>query len=216
MTPRRTARDAVLGQADRATALGLRIKSGYAIAVILAGSRRAPAAVARHVVALSDPDAAETRQPYHDGFGKEQEDAREIARRVGIVRRCASRGIAALMQNIRGTQPDAFDGVSRNGLRRAGLVVGSVIDPQQVANPHIRAHASEGRLFRTVVEEALRAHGVACTILVEKHLTTTAADALGRDEPAIKRTLGELGKALGGPWRADDKAAAIAAWLALT
>jgi hypothetical protein len=187
------------------TGLGFRIKSGYAIAVVLAGSRRAPIARCRRVVELSDPDVAETRQPFHNGFGKEQDDAREIDRRIRIVRRCATRAIASFVRDI-----------GHDGLGSAGLVVGSTIDPQQVANPHIRAHASEGRLFRTVVEDALRAHGVSCTIILDKQLAAAAAMELRCGAPAIKQTIAELGKTIGGSWRADDKAAAIAAWLALT
>jgi hypothetical protein len=188
-------------------ALGFRIKSGYAIAVVLTGSRHAPVAVMRRIIELSVPEIAETRQPYHDGFGKEHDDAREIARRIRIIRRCANRAIASFVR-------DACSGSEHIGV--AGLVVGSVIDPQQIANPHIRAHASEGRLFRTVVEDALRAHGVSCTIIVDKQLATTAARQLRCGERAIKQTIGEFGKTIGGSWRADDKAAAIAAWLSLT
>jgi len=187
------------------TGLGFRIKSGYAVAVVLNGSRQAPVALARRVVELSDPEVAETRQPYHDGFGKEQDDAREIDRRIRIIRRCATRAIASFVRDI-----------GQDGLGVAGLVVGSVIDPRQVANPHIRAHASEGRLFRTVVEDALRAHGVSCTIIVDKQLATTAATELRCGERAIKQTIGDFGKTIGGSWRADDKAAALAAWLSLT
>jgi hypothetical protein len=187
------------------TGLGFRIKSGYAIAVVLTGSRQAPVALARRVVELSDPEVAETRQPYHDGFGKEQDDAREIDRRIRIIRRCATRAIASFVRDT-----------GQDGLGVAGLVVGSVIDPRQVANPHIRAHASEGRLFRTVVEDALRAHGVSCTIIVDKQLAATAAAELHCGERAIKQTIGDFGKTIGGSWRADDKAAALATWLSLT
>ena len=97
----------------------------------------------------------------------------------------------------------------------AALVVGSVIDPQQVANPHIRAHANEGQLFRTVVEEALRSHGVRCDVIVEKQLAAKAKAALPLAQSAIEQTVLGFGKAIGGPWRADEKAAATAAWLAL-
>ena len=196
--------------------LGFRIKSGYAIAVVLAGSRGAPAAVARHIVELSDPGAAETRQPYHDGFGREQHDAGEIARRVKIVRRCAKHAIAALLQDSRCLQTTGRPAGHTGPRTQAALVVGSVTDPDTLANPHIRAHANEGRLFRTVVEDALRTHGVSCTILLEKQLPITAISALRRDEREIGRTLAEFGKAVGAPWRADEKAAATAAWMALT
>jgi len=49
-------------------AIGLRVKSGYAIAVVLGGPASDPKPVARHIVALSDPDVPETRQPHHDGL----------------------------------------------------------------------------------------------------------------------------------------------------
>ena len=183
------------------TSIGLRVKSGHAIAVVLAGSADTPRPAARRLVALSDPDVPETRQPYHDGFYKTEEDAREIARRVRIVKRCAKRSVAAL--------------VAETGVRRATLIVGSVIDPSTVHNPHIRAHAHEGRLFRSVLEEALRSHGIDCDVIVDKHLAERASTDLRRPRAAIARTVTAIGKAIGGPWRADDKAAATGAWLAL-
>ena len=186
-------------------ALGFRVKSGYAIAVALGGPASAPAAVSRHVVELSDPDVADTRQPYHDGFYTHEEDAPTIARRVRIIERVAKRSVAALLNDAR-----------LAGCRGAGLVVGSVIDPAKVGNPHIRAHASEGRLFRTVLESALRSHGIACEVIVEKQLAAKAAAALARRDAEIRRVLAGFGKSLGAPWRADEKAASIAAWLALS
>src|SRR6185295_14108386 len=146
------------------TALGFRIKSGYAIAIVLAGPPKRPTVVARRIVDLYDPAAAETRQPDHDGFGTENEDPREIARRVKIIERCAKKSVAGLIQEVCGTTASSRRASAERSGLRAGLVVGSVIDPQQVGNPHIRAHANEGKLFRTVVEDALKAHGVACDV----------------------------------------------------
>jgi hypothetical protein len=184
------------------SAIGFRIKSGYAIAIVLSGPATSPRAVARRIVELSDPAIAETKQPYHDGFGTENEDPREVARRVKIIERCAKRSVAALLKETSDTA-------------RAALVVGSVIDPERVGNPHIRAHANEGRLFRTVVEDALRSHGIACDVIVEKQLAARAAAGLRVADGAIKQTVAAFGKTVGGPWRADEKAAATAAWLAL-
>ena len=188
-------------------AIGFRVKSGYAVAVALSGPASAPAVVFRQVVPLSDPGDAGTRQPYHHGFATHEDDAREIARRVHIVKRCAKRSVAALI----GALPRA----GGRGRLRAVLVVGSVIDPAQVGNPHIRAHASEGRLFRTVLEDALRAHGVACDVVVEKQLAAKAAAGLECGDGEIRKTLAAFGKTIGGPWRAEEKAASAAAWLAL-
>jgi hypothetical protein len=187
-------------------ALGFRVKSGYAIAVALAGPAASPSALARVVVALSDPKVRGTKQPYHDGFGTEQANQGEIARLVKIIERSARTSIDALLGD------DRFAGRTCRG---AGLVVGSVIDPAAVGNPHIRAHASEGRLFRTVIEEALRARKIDCAVFVEKKLGAESANALKRTSAQIAQTLGVIGRALGSPWRAEEKAAATAAWMAL-
>lgn len=193
------------------TAIGFRVKSGYAIAVVLAGTKSHPRAVARHVVALSDPKVAETRQPYHDRFFKTEEDAAEIVRRVRIVKRCAKSSVAALLN---GMAREASAERSRASSLRSALVVGSLIDPATVGNPHIRAHAFEGQLFRTVLEAALRARGLACEVVVDKHLPARAKSDLGA--PAVvARAMSDFGETLGRPWRADEKAAATAAWLAL-
>jgi len=191
----------------RPVALGFRVKSGFAVAVVVSGSAASPVALARRIVALSDPGVEETKQPYHDGFGTAQEDQQEIARLTKIIQRCASRSIADLLAD------DVFDDGSCLG---AGLVVGSVIDPVAVGNPHIRAHANEGRLFRTVLEEALRGHGIACSVVVEKTLGAQALKTLGRSDAQIRKTVGALGFGLQGPWRAEEKAAATAAWMVLS
>ena len=182
-------------------AVGFRVKSGYAIAVVLDGSRKAPRAIACRIVELSDPNVAETKQPYHDGFYKTEEDSREIARRVAIVKRCARKSMSTFLRDV-----DA---------KCASLVVGSLIDPATVANPHIRAHAHEGRLFRTVLEEALAEHAIRCEVVVDKQLNARAATDLGRPASAVAKTVAEFGQTLGGRWRAEEKAAATAAWLAL-
>jgi len=189
-----------------AIALGFRVKSGFAIAVALRGPASAPGAIARAVVELSDPDVIGTRQPYHHGFSRLEEDDRQIAKRVEIVERCARDSIAALLKDAR------FDGFTCRG---AGLVVGSVIDPATVGNQHIRAHASEGRLFRSVLESALQAHGITCDVIVEKQLAAKAKAGLKRGDDDIRAVVAGFGKALGGPWRAEEKAASTAAWLAL-
>jgi hypothetical protein len=183
-------------------AVGFRVKSGFAIAVALEGPASAPNALFRRVVEMSDPKVPETRQPYHDGFYHTEEDAHEIARRVKIVERCARQSVAALLKDT--------------PVARAGLIVGSLIDPQKVGNPHIRAHAHEGRLFRTVLEEALRSRGIRCQVIVEKELAATTAAGLRQPPREIAGALTRFGKAFGSPWRADEKAAATAAWLSLT
>jgi hypothetical protein len=187
------------------SAVGFRIKSGWATAVLV-GLSESLQVLDRRIVELSDQSVSESRQPYHADFGTLEEDAAEIRRRTGVVRRVAERSVAELLRSYRslGYRP-----------QKAVLVVGSLIDPAAVANPHIRAHALEGRLFRTVLKEALESAKLACGVILEKEVYAEAAAALGRAEDEIKRTVSALGRSTGGPWRADEKLAAAAAWMRL-
>jgi len=191
----------------RAAALGLRVKSGWAAAVLLTGTVRSPQLCDVRRIELSDPQHPETRQPYHAAMGKLERDARKINQRVDVVRGIAQQSIATLLagyrrQNLR--------------IRRAALVVGSQIDPDSIANPHIRAHAFEGRLFRSVLEESLRAHRIRANILIERHAYAHAVEELKQTNENVRRRIQDFGREMETPWRAEQKLAAVAAWLALS
>src|SRR2546422_712885 len=97
--------------------------------------------------------------------------------------------------------------------RGVAVVAGSDIEPERIGNPHIRAHASEGKLFRTVLEDGARRAGLPCLTVLERDLFTQAAEALGRPTPDLKRAVTELGRGRDRGWRAEEKAATLAAWL---
>src|SRR5207244_2108770 len=77
------------------------------------------------------------------------------------------------------------------------LVIGSDIDPERISNPHIRAHALEGRLFRTCLEDAARSCALPCSALLERNIYKGAAGILKRSESDLKRCLTDLGRAFG-------------------
>jgi hypothetical protein len=187
-------------------ALGFRVKSGWAAAVLLTGSARSPQPCDVRRIDLSDPRLPETRQPYHAAMGKLETDTTKINRRVRVVRSIALQSIATLIAAYRG-----------NGyaITRAALVVGSQVDPDSIANPHIRAHAFEGQLFRSVIEEALQACGVHTEILIERNAYAQAAVKLKESNENMRRMIQNFGHATQGSWRAEHKLAALAAWLAL-
>jgi hypothetical protein len=188
-------------------AIGFRVKSGWATAILVAGSVRSPQVLDRRAIALCDPAIPESRQPYHAGMGMLETDEAKVQRRREIIVRAAKRSVTDLMKDYR---------KAGHEIRTIGLVVGSVIDPAKVTNPHIRAHALEGQLFRTVLEEAMRSSGLSCLVIVEREVYARAAKVLSRSEADLKRSVAQLGRSLGGPWRADEKTACLAAWLALT
>ena len=191
--------------AGRAT-LGFRVKSGSAVSIVIDGSVRSPHLCETQVINLSDPRNPETRQPYHAAMRVLEMNATKLKRRVQSVRQVTEKPI-----------PDLLKRCTNNGysVRRAALVVGSVIDPDSIANPHIRAHALEGRLFRTTLEAALQSCGIQCAIFIERDAYPTASNLLGQSRTQIQRTLAHLGRSVDGPWRADQKLAALAAWMSL-
>jgi hypothetical protein len=188
-------------------ALGCRVKSGRAVAVLIGGSRTAPLALARAELALSDPDDVSTRQPFHAAAGRLETDARRIASRSAAVRKSARRSVA-----------DTLAAWTAYGwtVRRAVLVAGSLGDPATIANQHIRAHASEGRLFRTALAEALGARHIRVDQVLEATLPRSAEQILEIGEQGLASRLAALGRTLGRPWQADHKHAALAAWTLLS
>ncbi|PYP92504.1 MAG: hypothetical protein DMD34_14040 [Gemmatimonadetes bacterium] len=187
--------------------LGCRVKSGWATTVLVEGPARAPRVLDRRVIDLSDARIPTSRQPYHAVRDARPSEAAKLERHLRrLVERITKRSLGALLGEYR-----------RQGLRvrRVALVVGSLIDPARIGNDHIRAHALEGQLFRTALEDAARAARLRCTTLVERSLYETAAARLKRPPGALRRAVTDLGGARRGPWRADEKAATLAAWLAL-
>jgi len=182
------------------------VKSGSVVSILIGGSLRAPRLCKSCVINLCDPRNPETRQPYHAAMGKLETNAATLKRRLQSVRRATERSIADLIQRW------TDDGYA---IGRATLVVGSVIDPDAIANPHIRAHALEGRLFRTVLEDALRSRGIQCAIFTERDVYPRASKLLEQSPVQIRRVIAELGHSASGPWRADQKVAALAAWTSL-
>jgi hypothetical protein len=187
-------------------ALGFRVKSGWATAVLLKGPPRSPQLCDVRQVELSDPRLPETRQPYHAAIGKVETDRRKIDRRVDVVRRAAEQSIGMLLA-----------GYCQKGfrIRRAALVVGSQLNPDSIVNPHIRAHAFEGQVFRSVLQEALQAHRIRTAILIERDAYAKAAAELDRSNDNVRRVIQNFRRYTEGAWRAEQKLAALAAWFAL-
>jgi hypothetical protein len=190
----------------RQAALGFRVKSGWAASVLLAASVRAPELRDSRIIELFDPHDPATRQPYHAAMGLLETNAVKLRRRKQSVDRMAKKAVVDLLQQY-----------TDNGytIRHAGLVVGSRINPDAIANPHIRAHALEGRLFRTTLETALRSQGVHCLVFTERNAYAEAAKILSQSPERIKLAIAELGRSVKGAWRADQKMAALAAWVSL-
>jgi hypothetical protein len=195
-----------VGERPVRAAAGFTVKSGWAAAVLLTRSGASLQVADSSTVPLADPEEPDARQPYHAGFATAREPGQELSRLVASIKRYGRGSMRRLLRRY------ADSGVR---LRGAGLVVGSLVAPETIANDHIRIHALEGQLFRTAVQDGLASHRLACATWRERDLLQVAVKQLGRTESSLQRILTSLGREAAGPWRAEQKRAALAAWIVL-
>ena len=142
-------------------------------------------------------------------MGKLETDPIKVEHRERVVRSISQQSLTRL---VKGYQQKRFR------ISRAALVVGSQIDPVSIANLHIRAHAFEGRLFRSAVGQTLQDYEIRTEVLLEREAYASVAARLKQSSDDVKRAIQDLGRsaaAKGGPWRAEQKLAALAALFAL-
>ena len=186
-------------------AVGFTIKSGWAASVLVGGSASAPSVIDWRRVEISDPAIPDSTQPYHAGFGTARDSGDELKRLVASVKSFGRKSVRGLLKEYQ----------QRGTVYGAGVVVGSLIDPKTIGNDHIRIHAMEGQLFRTVVIDAAEASGLMCEVVRERDLYAFAVKTLKKPDAVIKKTLTEIGRGVDGGWRAEQKAAALIAWMSL-
>jgi hypothetical protein len=196
--------------ANTRAALGFRAHSGWAAAVAVAGSPAAPAVIDRRRLEIADPEDGDAKQPYHAAEGL------DLAEAERLVRRCTESS---------GRLARAAVGAMRAGLQASGhsvvgcgLLLGSgrtLPDLASILASHALIHTAEGQMFRDVLAEAGRHHDLPVLAVRERELMARCTADLGLSEDQIARRLTELGRALGPPWRQDEKLATLAAWLAL-
>jgi hypothetical protein len=190
---------------SKKTAIGFRIKRGVAIAVAVTGETEYPVFAGRTELLLSDPRIASTLRPFHAMARLPLKEAIPLAKRdEGLVRAAAIRSMSTFIAQLE---------KANSHPRHAAIV--SDREPASISNSHLKAHSDERRLFRDATATAARRHGVRCTFLVEDELAREAKKRLGLDRTAIDRWVMLIRDAAGRPWRADERAAAVAAWIAL-
>jgi len=80
---------------------------------------------------------------------------------------------------------------------------------------HALIHAAEGEHFRTAVASAAARVGQRVVRIAAKALPVQAAAAAGESADVVAALLKAADRGLGPPWGADQKSAALLAWLVL-
>jgi|SRR5579863_1320703 len=191
-------------------ALGLRVHSGWAAAVVVAGDPRSPAAITRRRIELVDHSTRDAKQPYHAAAEMDPKDAEKFIHQA--IERTALHALHALSELI--------DGVRKNGhsVSGCGMLLASGRPLPALAATlasHALIHTAEGELFRNALANAARQQKLPVTAVRERDLYASAAGALGLPVDRLREHTSAMGRAVGSPWRQDEKLAALVAWLAL-
>lgn len=177
--------------------VGLRIRSGFAVAVVASGTADAWRVGCCRKVMLTDEAVPFARSPFHPLIDLGREDGELASRRaVATVQATSRRQMGGFLKAV-------------GPLRAAAIVVGSLADPDTISNPHIRVHAREAELFRGVVAEALDRAGVPYEFLCEREAYPRIAKELHWPESLLRAEVGAKGRGTVKPWRADEKLAAL-------
>ncbi len=190
-------------------ALGFRVHTGWAAAVVLAGPSTAPRVIDRRRFNLVEETDHDSVFVYHAAAEVDAAAAKRLlAAAREVARRCALRDMTQLLADL------AADGYA---LRAVGLPGGAgraLPAVGDILRSHSLIHMAEGALFRQALANACGRGAVPVIEIASKELVERAGRASGLGPDAVKRTVAELGRALGPPWAADQKEASLAALVA--
>lgn len=189
-------------------ALGFRVHTGWAAAVVVGGAAKPPKVLDRFRVTLADPAAAAV---YHAARELELGAAEKlVAAAIHTARRQAVEAVRAAIARARAAK---FE------LTTSGIALGNARLPSSLAavlRSHPLVHAAEGELFRRALIEASEACHLRVTGISGRGLEEAVAPKLGRCAADVRRQIAEAGRSVGKPWTQDQKQAMLLAWLALT
>lgn len=150
-------------------------------------------------------------QPYHAAAGADASEAfRIVLAAAESSTRLAHAALCGLIRNLQ----DLGHGVGGCGLLLASGRPLPALDKILASHPLI--HTAEGELFRDALRLASEKCGLSVIAVKERDLFAEAARLLNIPAQQLETKVAGMGKAIGPPWRQDEKYAALAAWLVLS
>ena len=191
-------------------ALGLRSHSGWAVAVVVGGPLGAPVVIDRRRVEIADPAIGGATQPYHAAAHLDLKKAEEFVKRCGdSATHLAEQAVRALIDKLREKNHEVLG---------SGILLGSGRPAPALAATlasHALIHTAEGELFRSALTRAIERCGLPLTAVPERELWARTTLYLHMTLDELQRSIAEMGRPIGPPWRQDEKHAALVGWLAL-
>jgi len=173
--------------------LGFRVKSGWATAVLIANSAKAPSVIDSRVIELADPDVAHSRQPYHARKSR----AWCAASNASLVARSPTYWMSIANTSACAARPSSPPHLP--------------IRPPSPTNT-CEPMRPKGDYSVSSSWTALSTGGVTVRVVLEREVYELLGKALHRSPSQAKATVAALGEGVG-RWRAEQKVAAAAAWL---
>jgi hypothetical protein len=159
---------------------------------------------------MADADDMKARQPYHAAEELAVPKASVFLERLS--ERATARASESLKAAIGELQSSGLTASTLGILQAAGRLpaeLGSILAS------HALIHTAEGEHFRDALAHAGEGLGLTIVRLRERDLEARASAALRIPPSPLKQRVSALGRELGPPWTADQKLAALLAWLLL-
>jgi hypothetical protein len=184
--------------------------SGWAAVVAIGGTPGKPLVLARERLELADERLPGAKQPYH---AIEPLPLAEASARLDAFRQSAAALAAGAIGTLLGTARAA--GIEPIA---AGILDSSGRDPgalEAILASHALIHTADGNHFREALASGCAALTLPCARVRQRDLAAEAARTLKRKPKELTASVARLGRGAGSPWGADQKSAALLAWLLL-
>jgi len=191
-------------------AIGIRVHSGWGALVAASGGADDAEVIDRRRVDIIDRKAPGAAQPYHYAKNLSPSAAEKYIAGSALV--SAKLALAALQEvSLR---------LNDHGYRvgRAVVLLSSgrpLPELEKILASHPMIHTAEGEFFRQAFREACSSLKIPVMGVRERDLDERAKTMFSKNAPSLKKRIAALGKTLGPPWTTDQKAATLAAVIAL-
>jgi hypothetical protein len=195
---------------DGRAAMGIAPHSGWAAAVVLGTPDANPQVLLRSRIEMVEPDVPESKQPYHTVEHLDLEQAAQCLRRyeagAANMAHAAIRGMAAQLaaRGVTMTTVGVLDSAGREGGSLASILAS-----------HALIHSADGEHFRQALAAGAERSGLAVRRVRARDLPAQAEEGLRRPSAVLQDLVSAFSRQVGPPWGADQKLAALLAWLLL-
>jgi hypothetical protein len=178
--------------------------------IVLCATATGIRVLTRSRVELIDSHDPESKQPYHAVEFACVEEA--TGRLEGYMAEATARAYSAIHSQSTGLRESGYQVKSVGILDSAGRKQNSLTS---ILASHALIHAAEGDHFRNALSTAAERAGLRVCRVQARALEDHAVRGLSLPLKRVLDTVNDLGRQVGPPWGADQKKAALLAWILL-